>query len=554
MTDQENIWDLIGGLGSESEDVRQRAREEILKRGVEAVPALSEAIDSELIPEEAMAFARGTLASIQPRFPGESPDALIEAALAFSEASDPASRALVNFGSAATAPLLALLTQGDKTIYSSMAEALAQIAKVDPSVMPAVIKAMDEDNWIVRKGAAEVLRYAEPRPEEAIAPLIKSLKEEDKDRRSSIIWVLEFFGVAAVPQLLNSLRSSDWSVRAGSACALGMIELGRKVNSDREPYIDLGVVPALVEALSDECVEVLRAAANALSIIGPPEINPAAPVLLNILRERNPLTFPVVASDLQWIRYSEEGLGPELIDTLASLEDELIDALTDRDSGIRAAAADLLRRIDVPVMFPLVLGLLAAMEDEDGEARFQAALTMAIIAPRFAARGVPILHSALIQATGSHRMRDAIWGLSRSGRAAAVAIPAIIDALRYYFVADAAAAALARMGPLASAAVPDLLQMLQKWDEDTQAPAAVALAAIGPESARTAVEILIDRLRDTDEYKRYCAAECLSQMGLPAAKTAIPALLKLATDESDRVRSYAEMAREWLGSDPSQLQ
>ena len=435
-----------------------------------------------------------------------------------------------------------------------MAEALAQIANLDPSVMPAVIKAMDDENWIVRKGAAEVLRFAEPRPVEAIPPLIRSLKEEVEDRRSSIVWVLESYGAAAIPALLESLRSPDWCTRAGSAGALRMIEVVRKVRSDREPYFDMGVVPALVEALSDVSVEVLRAAADALSTIGPPEANPAAPALLNILRERNPLTFPVAASEMGWIRYSDEGLGPGLIDTLASLEDELIDALTDRDSGIRAAAADLLRRIDVPVMFPLVLGLLAAMEDEDGEVRFQAALTMAHIAPRFAARGVPILHSALIHATGSDRMRDAIWGLAQSGRAAAVAIPAIIDALQYYFVADTAAAALARMGALANAAVPELLQMLQKWDEDTQAPAAVALAAIGPESASTAVEILIDRLRDTDEYKRYCAAECLSQMGLPAAKAAIPALLELATEESERLRIYAEVAREWLSSNTSKSQ
>ena len=43
---------------------------------------------------------------------------------------------------------------GDKTIYGSMAEALAQIAKVDPSVMPAVIKAMDDE----LDCAAKVLR------------------------------------------------------------------------------------------------------------------------------------------------------------------------------------------------------------------------------------------------------------------------------------------------------------------------------------------------------------------------------------------------------------
>ena len=544
---------LIDRLADEDEEVRLQAREEILRMGVEAVPALAEAIDCELIPEKALPFVRGTLAAIKPRFPGEKPDILIEAALTCTstDVCDAASQALVNFGAAATEPLLALLTQGNKMIYSAMADALAQIAKVDPSVMPAVIKAMDDENWIVREGAVHVLRLVESKPLDAIAPLIRSLREEDEDRRNRIIWTLELYGSAAVPALLESLRSPDWCTRAGSAGALRMIEVARKVLSDREPYFDMGVVPGLVEALSDERIEVLRAAANALSTIGPPEANPAAPALLKILQGRNPLTFPVAASELQWIQYSEDGLGPELIDTLASLEDELIDALIDRDSQIQAAATDLLWRIRVPVTFPLVLGLLAAMEDEDGEVRFQAARAMAHMAPRFAARGVPILHSALMDARDWDRMRDAIEALAQSGHAAAVAIPAIIDSLQYYFVADAAAAALARMGPLASAAVPELLQMLRKWDEDTQAPAAVALAAIGPESASAAVRILIDRLRQTDEYQRYCAAECLSLIGMPAAEAAIPAMLELATEESERLRFYAGVANEWLDSDRS---
>ncbi len=494
------------------------------------------------MPEPCACDVRSTLAAIKPRFPGEKPDELIEAVFGCQswDVSAPASQALVNFGTAATAPLLALLTQGDKTIYGSMAEALAQIAKVDPSVMPAVIKAMDDENWIVREGAAEVLRFAEPRPVEAIPPLIRSLKEEDENRRSSIVWILEFFGVAAVPPLLKSLRSPDWCMRAGSAHALKMIELGRTVFSDREPHFEMGVVPALVEALGDEKVEVLRAAAAALGTIGPPEANPEVPVLVNILRERNPQTFPVAASEMGWIRHSEAGL-----------ETELIDALTDRDTRIRAAAADLLGRINVPATSAAVPALLAALDDEDGEVRFQAARALAEIAPGDSAAGVPILHFALVQATDWARTEDAIHALARYGPEAAAAIPALIDALQNYRVANDAAAALALMGPLASAAVPELLQMLQKWDEDTQRPAAMALVAIGPESADAAVEILMDRLRETDEYRRYCAAECLAQIGLPAAKVAIPALLELATEESERLRFYPDLALEWLGRDRS---
>ena len=127
----------------------------------------------------------------------------------------------MNFGVTATAPLLDLLTRGDKTIYPTLAWALSQIAQVDPSVLPAVIEAMDDENWKVRRGAAEILCYATPVA--AIAPLIRSLKEEDTHRRMHIIRALEQVGAAAIPALIESLRSPDWTMRVGSAEALGII-------------------------------------------------------------------------------------------------------------------------------------------------------------------------------------------------------------------------------------------------------------------------------------------------------------------------------------------
>ena len=223
--------------------------------------------------------------------------------------------------------------------------------------MPAVIKALEAENWKVRSGAVEVLFAIEPPPPvEAIAPLIRSLNEEKKYR---IISVLELFGAQAIPALLESLRSPDWRIRIGSAKALEMIELCRKVNADREPYFEMGVVPALVEALSDEEVEVLRAAAAALATIGPPETDRAIPTLLAILRERHPGRFRAVAPSIDWIR-SEP-----------ALEIELTDALADKDAGIRASAADLLGCIGVAATSASVPALLGALNDEAEEVRFE---------------------------------------------------------------------------------------------------------------------------------------------------------------------------------------
>ena len=545
IRDDVSTKELAIRLGDESEDVRLKAREEILRRGQEAAPKLVRAIEAELVPEEAHSFACGTLAEIKPQFAGETPDALMQA-LEESvnwDSCAAVSRALVNFGPAATAPLLALLTCGDKEIYAPTAHALAEIAKADPSIMPAVVKALEAENWKVRSGAVEVLFAIEPpRPVEAIAPLIRSLNEEKNYR---IISVLELFGAQAIPALLESLRSTDWRIRVGSAKTLEMIELCRKLNADREPYFESGVVPALVEALGDEKVEVVRAAAAALATLESPETDRAIPTLLAVLRERHAGRFRAVAPSMNWIR-SEP-----------ALEIGLTGALADKDAGIRASAADLLGCIGVAATSAAVPALLGALNDDTEEVRFRAACALAVIDPLISHAGVPILHSVLAHGGGWaymkdssrpwERREDAIRGLARHGAAAAEAVPALIDALDEYLLADRAADALGSIGSLASAAVPALLRALQSSEEDLRDSAARALSAIGPESASAAVAILLDLLSEPHEYNRCAAADCLGTIGLPAAEVAIPALQELMHDESECTRQRVAWALEELG-------
>ena len=551
MADAMTLWDCIDRFGDKSEDVRLEAREEIVRRGQDAVPTLVLAIDNELIPWEARSFACGTLAAIKPLFAGEKPDALMQALedSLYSDSFDAVALALVNFGTAATAPLLAMLSRGDKKMSRPLAIALAQIAKVDSTVMPAVIRAIDDENWNVRAGAAQVLFDTEPPPPvEAIAPLIRSLNEEDQDRRDHIVDTLSAFGALGIPALLESLRSPDWRVRASSAKALAWIEMYRKLHADREPYIEMGVVPALIEALGDEEVEVMQAAASALSAIGPPESNSAIPVLMNILRERKPPRFRAAERCMGWVRHAEPGF-----------ETELIDALADPDAGIRASAASLLGRIEAPASSAAVPALLGALHDDAEEVRFEAAQALAVIAPEVSAAGVPILHSVLLHGGGWaymkdpvrpwERRKDAIRALERHGSAAAVSVPALIDALDEYCLADRAADALGSIGPLASAAVPALLRALRGPDQEIRDSAARALAAIGPEAASAAVPILLDRLREPDEYNRCSAANCLAEIGLPAAKVAIPALQEFMDHESKWTRRHVACALRQLGCD-----
>ncbi len=550
MADEMSMWQVTTRLVGDSEEMRRSTSEQIERMGQAAVPLLARVIELDWISQDALSFARSMLTKVKPRFAGETPDTLIQAALECEtvEVCEAVSQALVNFGAAASPPLLALLTQGNNSIYSSFAWALGQIAKVDPSVIPAAIKAMDDENWNVRGGAAEVL--FEGAPVEAIAPLIRSLKEESPYHRIRIINTLEQFGATAIPALIESLCAPDWRMRVGSAEALGMIETVRKIRSDHEPYFEMGVVAALLKALDDERVEVLRAAADALCTIGPPETNLAIPELLNILRERNALRFPVAAEYMSWIPHSEPGF-----------ESELIDSLSAPDASIRVAAAKLLLRIKVLSTSLAVPVLLAMLKDDDEEVRFQAARALAEIAPEVSGAGVPILRSVLEQGPDwTHReelwrrswdrQENALRGLARHGPAAAEAVPALIDALDDFCIAEWATNTLRCIGPLASAAVPALLRALQGRDEDIRASAAMALAAIGPEAASAAVSILLERLRETDEYNRCSAADGLGRIGLPAAKVAIPALRELMTTESERLRDEVAWALESLGCPP----
>jgi HEAT repeat protein len=91
----------------------------------------------------------------------------------------------------------------------------------------------------------------------AVPVLIEGLKDEDKDVRTAAAAALISIGPEArfaVGTLVRALKDEDYFVRWNSAVALG--EIG-----DKE------AVPALMETLADENIDVRKAAADALEKI-----------------------------------------------------------------------------------------------------------------------------------------------------------------------------------------------------------------------------------------------------------------------------------------------
>jgi HEAT repeat protein len=148
------------------------------------------------------------------------------------------------------------------TFHSGMAEALGQFA---PEIVPALVKALSDDDAMVRRGAVLALGYAKPRTAtvvETVTAMVKLLKDKDRMVRYDAcdsLGQMHKDAAAAAPALVESLKDEEVSVRCHAGWALGAI--GPAAAS---------AVPELIKALKDKRQGDSRyAAASALGEIGP---------------------------------------------------------------------------------------------------------------------------------------------------------------------------------------------------------------------------------------------------------------------------------------------
>ena len=134
--------------------------------------------------------------------------------------------------------------------------------------VPALIKALQDDNGKTRLSAASVLGEIGP---EAVPALIDALQNGDESLRFSATLVLGDMGPAAkdaVPALVEALRDRDFFYFAAKSLS--------DIGSD--------AVPALVDALRNDNVLLRRGAAGALLQLGV-DAKDAIPALNKALQE-----------------------------------------------------------------------------------------------------------------------------------------------------------------------------------------------------------------------------------------------------------------------------
>ena len=152
-----------------------------------------------------------------------------------------------------------------------IAEALGKIG--DETVVPALVKLLDDPNRFVRSSGARALGYMGPRAEEAIPALLRQLQDKEQSPRHFAVEALGKIGpkaAGAVPTLLRWARDPNAAIRRDTvAAALGNI--GQESSQ---------VVPVLVSLLEVE--DLRREVIGALSKFGP-QAKEAVPALVPLL-------------------------------------------------------------------------------------------------------------------------------------------------------------------------------------------------------------------------------------------------------------------------------
>ena len=214
----------------------------------------------------------------------------------------------------------------------------------------------------------------------------------------------------------------------------------------------------------------------------------------------------------------------------------------DEDPGVRAAAARTLGGIDAPAARA---ALVEALGDPSESVRAAAAQALARLGPGPAeVSGL----AAVLAGTDRYVAAFAAWSLGNIGDAAEPAVAALGRALEREDTNDVVTRALARIGPAASAAVPDLVRELRSEHEANRWHAARTLGRIGA-GAAPAVAALVESLADSSGTVRMHAARALGRIG-SAAKPAAAALQRATGDRDGGVSDAAREALERLSGRP----
>jgi HEAT repeat protein len=369
------------------------------------------------------------------------------------------------------------LTDPDAMVRRASVSALLSIKADRSKVIPLIVKTLEDGDAAVVMPALHTLAEAGA----DVVPALAAALDHKEARYWACLILAEIGakGKEAVPPLQKVIADERPEVRLQALVALGEIGPDAKLS-----------VAAVAKAMDDPELSVRYGAAFALGRIGDPS---AAPALEKAVKSEDRFLRQLAI-------WASAKVDPKNAEKLSLAVKTLVFGLIDENASHRTAAARGLLDLNQPELVSKEIDALIPTLDDDKMDRFVAA---------FASLGSRVVP----------RATEVLSDPKRRERAMRI---------------------LARIGPEAASAVPDLAKLLGDPDAKTRTSALYTLAAIGPK-AEAAVGPITESLADSDRDVKLTAAYALSKIG-PAAKGAAPTLAHWTTSDDPLTKLTAVTA------------
>ena len=408
----------------------------------------------------------------------------------------------------ATAELIKALSDSDPYVRAYAAVALGKLESADAKVVEPLSKLLTDKEARVRGMAAQALKQLHPDPQLMLPIMIQTLEHADPQGAVLAIETIAAAGDKAIAGLTKALKNK----RACYWCCLALGEAGPKAKE---------AVPALAETLSDDRPEVQVQALVALGKIGPDAAS-AIPQIAPLLQSKLPATQYAAAFALGNIGSPK---GAAALKQATAAKDPMLKTLS--AWGLAKISPD-----DRDAVKNAVEQLVASLKANDQFVRQAAARGLVELKaePELVR---PALIGALTDPDPTVR-GNVVEAISALG---AKATPDVMKGLKNPKIRGACATILARIGPDAKAALPDLIESLNDpapaVGDNPTPDVLVAIALIGPDKGL--VEKCRPFLSSEDEMERRTATYVLGKIG-PDARPALAAIRNNLASDDERLR------------------
>jgi HEAT repeat protein len=411
-------------------------------------------------------------------------------------------------------PLMAVMRSGDGNRQRMAMEALVQVG---PPAAPSLVAVLADKDTGIRLLAVEALYQIHPSDTATVAALTKRLQDPDQRIRHYAVLALSHAGPQGVQVLCKTYPCAEEEMRKAIVQALG--SLGRDGRA---------AAPTLRAALSDRSGSIRVLAAEALWHVSG-QAGPAVDTLIQA----------ITRTDRAVRRQAIEALGRFGRDARAAIPTLIVTVLKSSEPTLRQAAVDALRQMDPRLedTAPVFTELL-----QDGSEGVRLSAAEGLVAAGHDGSQVVRTLTAILRSREPAAGTRAAGALAKLGPRAKAAVPELVAGLRETRIDEGPAiVALGAIGPQAKEAVPVLIPRLFiiRRCSNISGLAAQALVRIGP----AAVPDLVKALNASSSlfWNKIAIINVLQTMG-PQAKEAAPALQELLQGKDQGVREAAQRA------------